>query len=234
MHLMILSCLKTLDYLLMTVELMTIVNQFEEAINLLLDSMREEQKLRIEMAKSLSLIKDANSFIEANDVPRKGTITYTKNSTASRDYERIREKLEELRKDRDAAKNAFRILKDIVASRGFSKLIEERTVKLEKAYDLEFSKHIANQEKAANSLFVKVKINELIYESVQKYNNLISARAAQVNEKTQVVSDELNRMATNALRLTLVKLKRTVPTLDQAIIEHLSSSMLQWILHSSV
>ena len=57
---------------------------------------------------------------------------------------------------------------------------------------------------------------------------MISAQAAQVNEKKQVVSDELNKIATNAIKLKLCRLKQSVPHLKKDIIKEslkLKSSM---------
>lgn len=209
-------------------DLSAIVNKFEIALNQYLASRKEEKRLEDEMIKSLSLTTDAQNFIKANSIQRKGTISYTKNSKAARELGEIEETINSLRKDMTKARASFEELKRIARVRGLSESLKRHTKELEAAYDLELENTLKEQQESEKHLLVKVKINEFIYETVQKHNNVISAQAAQVNEKKQVVSDELNKIATNAIKLKLCRLKQSVPHLKKDIIKEslkLKSSM---------
>lgn len=209
-------------------DLNVIVNKFENAINRYLDSLKEEKRLNDEMNKSLSLVVDAQSFIQANSVQRKGSISYTKDSKTSRKLSEITGIIESLRKDITKAKDSFKELKRIAEDRGLSDSTKKETKRLEKAYEGELEKILKGQEKSQRALLAKSSINEFIYTSVQAYNNIVSAQAAQVNEKMQVVSDELNRIVSDAIYLKKCRLKKSVPNLEKNAIRKslkLKSSM---------
>lgn len=209
-------------------DLSTIVNEFEIKLNQYLISRKEEVSLKDEMIKSLSLTIDAQNFIKANSVQRKGTISYTKDSKAVRELSEIEETIDGLRKDIEKVKNSFKELKRIARVRELSDSLKKKTNELETAYNEELETILKELQDSKKSLFVRVKINDFIYAAVQGYNNVVSAQAAQVNEKTQVVSDELNKIATNAIKLKLCRLKQSVPHLEKDVIREslkLKSSM---------
>lgn len=195
--------------------LSSIVNEFEIALNQYLASRREEKRLNDEIKKSLSLTIDAHNFIEANSVQRKGTISYTKNSKATRELDEIEEIIDSLRNDMAKTREFFKGLKRIAKERGLSDSLMRSTTELETVYSEELGNILKKQEENERALLIKVKVNEFIYAAVQGYNNVVSAQAAQVNEKMQVVSDELNRIATDAIKLKLCRLKQSVPHLEK-------------------
>lgn len=209
-------------------DLSAIVNAFEIALNQYLASRKEEKRLEDEMVKSLSLTIDAQNFIKANSVQRKGTIAYTKDSKAARELREIGEAIDGLRMDITKAEDSFKELKRIARIRGLSDSLKKNTKELEATYNKELERLLKEQRESEKALLVKVRVNEFIYAAVQEYNNVISAQAAQVNEKTQVVSDELNQIATDAIKLKLCRLRRSVPHLDKEAIRKslkLKSSM---------
>lgn len=205
-----------------------IVNEFEVRLNQYLTSRKEEESLKVEMTKSLSLAIDAQNFIKANSVQRKGTISYTKDSKAARELSEIEEIVDSLHEDMEKVKGLFKELKRIARVRELSDSVKKKTKELEAAYNEELEKNLKEQEDAKKTLFVRAKVNDFIYAAVQGYNNVVSAQAAQVNEKAQVISDELNRIAANAIKLKLCRLKQSVPHLEKDVIREslkLKSSM---------
>lgn len=191
------------------------LNQFETDLNSLLENKRTVRDLSEQIESSLALVKDAAKFIEANSTKRPEIISYTKDARITGDLSKLKQEHQGIIQDKKTVNDAFASLRDIAARRHLS---SELISSIE-----ELGQRLADElDVSANRLFVRIKslqlksgINTFLFDAVQSYNNIISAQSAQVNEKMQVVVDNLQVVAQNCLRVQKLRLSAEVPTLDK-------------------
>lgn len=211
-----------LDYLGLKIDsrkFITELNNFGSELNSLLENKRKSRSLHDNIESKLALVKDAAKFIEANSTERREIIPYTKNAQVDSMLIELKQKHQNIKEDIKSINIVFETLYNIATKHHLSTELIASTKRLEENFKRELNLSERKTSTEINNLQLKSEISTFLFNSVQNYNNIISAQSAQVNEKNQTIINNFQIIAKNCLELQKCHLSELHPSLDKAAIE---------------
>lgn len=192
-----------------------LIRDFSQKASDYLECMAEAKRYGSQAAAHLAQAKSALKFIAANASGRSDTIAYTRDSSIQADTALLRSKAVQLNQDMTSATKHFAALLEIAKKNDLPTELIQSTQKLRDQFATEL---LAKKKAIAlklNSMRVTQKRQLLIYQACQDYNDQISHRFQQVNEKEQVVRDELRGLATALLSQRRSGIEARVPAISE-------------------
>lgn len=208
------------------------IKSFENDINSYLKNQIRRTELEEEIHNKLALIIDSQKFINANSNNKcDSSIGYSKDSRVPQEINDLKIKENNLKRDIENVTNILDRLQSIAEHNQLSKEIFDLIDSMREGMLSELTLKVSNIIKKKQEKELKNRKDTLIYNAVQKYNEIISAQSTQVNSKYQQINDDFQCIAQDCLELKNIMLKEDVPSLDG---EELKNSLSLSTQHESV
>lgn len=190
-----------------------LIHEFSRKAADYLRCMSEVRKQREKASACLAQAKSAVRFIAANSIVRKDVISYNRDSSVEADIKSLGDRIAQFAQDASAARKHFGALEEIAKRDGLSDELINQLHALRK----QFIGELLVRKSEASVEYDRKRVvrgrQDLLFKACQEYNGLISQRFSHVNEKEQVLRDQLDKLATSLLEGRRRQFEASVPVL---------------------
>lgn len=196
-----------------------LIDEFKDGLNRYLRGLANAGAAKASAGESLAQVKSAARFVAANDAKQTDIIAYNRMPDDEVAINALNEKIETCSKGTEAAKRHFSGLERIAVQNELSEDLQERLAALKRDFLVELEIRTANLDAMRLSRQLEKGKKDLLFASVQSYNQKVSGRFHQLNDKKQLIIDKLAELAEELVNAKKLELGLEVPTLSKEDIE---------------